>query len=126
MKNYVSQWLGNFLSSDDVERYTKVRYTEDGDSIISQFEKDFRLGYYDRDLIEKDWISEPDDNIKNLLIGFSYDDKLLNEFHSIDKKYNTILLIYNYNYNNGDRVISNARNESYSMDYIGSTVYKSE
>jgi len=126
MKNYVSLWLGNFFSSDDVEKYTKVRYTEDGDSIISQFEKDFRLGYYDRDLIEKDWISEPDDNIKNLLIGFSYDDKLLNEFHSIDKKYNTILLIYNYNYNNGDRVISNARNESYSMDYIGSTVYKSE
>ncbi len=126
MKNYVSFWLGNFLSSDDVEKYTKVRYTEDGDSIISQFEKDFRLGYYDRDLIEKDWISEPDNNIKNLLIGFSYDNKLLNEFHSIDKKYNTILLIYNYNYNNGDRVISNARNESYSMDYIGSTVYKSE
>ncbi|HLR36236.1 MAG TPA: immunity 22 family protein [Tissierellales bacterium] len=85
MKNYVSLWLGNFLSSDDVEKYTKVRYTEDGDSIFSQFEKDFRLEYYDRDLIEKDWISELDDNIKNLLIGFSYDDKLLNEFHSIDK-----------------------------------------
>ncbi|MFP7450681.1 immunity 22 family protein, partial [Bacillus altitudinis] len=68
MKNDVSLWLGNFSDFDEVENYTKVMYNDDGDSIPSVFEKEFKLGYYDRSLIEKDWIPEAEDDIKELLV----------------------------------------------------------
>lgn len=77
MENDVSLWLGNFSSEDDLEEYMDVKYTKDGDSVPSQFEKDFKLGYYDRDLIEKDWIEVAENNIHDLLIDFSYDNQLI-------------------------------------------------
>lgn len=76
----------------------RIDYTADGDSIPSQFEKDFKLGYYDRDLVEKDWITVPESSIGELLVDFSYDNQLIPQIHSVDKEYNTIILIYNYNY----------------------------
>lgn len=34
MKNDVSLWLGNFQNFDELEKYTEVKYDEDGDSIL--------------------------------------------------------------------------------------------
>ena len=56
MKNDVSLWLGCFNDKEEFEKYTAIKYSEGGDSIPSIFEQDFKLGYYNRDLIEKDWI----------------------------------------------------------------------
>ncbi|MGD6842164.1 immunity 22 family protein [Bacillus infantis] len=53
MHYYVSMWIGNFGSKEELMNYTNIEYTEDGDSISSVFEKDFNLDYYDRDLVEK-------------------------------------------------------------------------
>ncbi|MGO5673218.1 immunity 22 family protein [Bacillus subtilis] len=125
MKNDVSLWLGNFPNFDELEKYTEVKYDEDGDSIPSTFEKDFKLGYYDRDLIEKDWIPDNEDDIEELLIDFSYDDQLIKQFKDVklSSKYNTIILIYNYNYVKDGRAINSVSNNEYELNFIGTAEY---
>ncbi|WP_121639136.1 immunity 22 family protein [Virgibacillus sp. Bac330] len=125
MKNDVSLWLGNFQNFDDLEKYTEVKYDEDGDSIPSTFEKEFKLGYYDRDLIEKDCIQDAEDDIEKLLMDFSYDDQLIKQFTNVrlSSKYNTIILIYNYNYVNDGRAINSVSNNEYELDFIGTAEY---
>jgi Immunity protein 22 len=125
MKNDVSLWLGNFQNFDELEKYTEVKYDEDGDSIPSTFEKEFKLGYYDRDLVEKDWILDAEDDIEKLLIDFSYDDQLIKQFTDVKlgSKYNTIILIYNYNYVNDGRAINSVSNNEYELNFIGTAEY---
>ncbi|MBR0606357.1 immunity 22 family protein [Bacillus safensis] len=125
MKNDVSLWLGNFGDFDEVENYTKVMYNDDGDSIPSVFEKEFKLGYYDRSLIEKDWIPEAEDDIKELLVDFSYDDQLIKQFNDIqlNSKYNTIILIYNYNYEKDGLAVNSVDKDEYTLQFIGTVEY---
>ncbi|MEI3614133.1 immunity 22 family protein [Pseudogracilibacillus sp. SO30301A] len=125
MKNDVSLWLGNFSNFDELEKYTEVKYEVEGDSIPSTFERDFKLGYYDRDLIEKDWLTDSEDQIKELLMDFSYDDQLIQQFMDVklSSKYNTILLIYNYNYVKDGRAINSVSNNEYILNFIGIAEY---
>lgn len=125
MKNDVSLWLGNFGDFDEVENYTKLMYNDDGDSIPSVFEKEFKLGYYDRSLIEKDWIPEAEDDIKELLVDFSYDDQLIKQFNDIqlNSKYNTIILIYNYNYEKDGLAVNSVDKDEYTLQFIGTAEY---
>jgi len=125
MKNDVSLWLGNFSDFDEVENYTKVMYNDDGDSIPSIFEKEFKLGYYDRSLIEKDWIPEAEDDIKELLVDFSYDDQLIKQFNDIqlNSMYNTIILIYNYNYEKDGLAVNSVDKDEYTLQFIGTAEY---
>ncbi|PRS67558.1 immunity 22 family protein [Bacillus sp. NMTD17] len=125
MKNDVSLWLGNFSDFDEVENYTKVMYNDDGDSIPSIFEKEFKLGYYDRSLIEKDWIPEAEDDFKELLVDFSYDGQLIKQFNDIqlNSKYNTIILIYNYNYEKDGLAVNSVDKDEYTLQFIGTAEY---
>ncbi|MEK4670706.1 immunity 22 family protein [Niallia sp. FSL R7-0271] len=125
MKNYVSLWLGNFTEFDELEKYIEVKYDEDGDSIPSTFEREFKIGYYDRDLIEKDWILDAKDNIKELLMGFSYDDQLIKLFMDVKlcSNYNTIILIYNYNYIKDGKSINSVNNYVYELNFVGTAEY---
>ncbi|WP_175639265.1 immunity 22 family protein [Metabacillus schmidteae] len=125
MKNDVSLWLGWFNNYDEVEKYTEIKYDEDGDSIPSVFEREFKLGYYDRGLIEKDWISDAEDNVKKLLVDFSYDDQLIKQFNNImlNSKYNTIILLYNYNYEKDGRAVNSVDKNAYKLDFIGTAEY---
>lgn len=125
MENDVSLWLGNFSNFDELEKYTEIKYDDDGNSIPSVFEKEFKLGYYDRDLIEKDWIPETEDDIKQLLVDFSYDDQLIKQFNDVElnSKYNTIILIYNYNYNKEGSQVTSVNEKAYKLDFIGAAEY---
>jgi hypothetical protein len=125
MKNDVSLWLGNFSNFDELEKYTEIKYDEDGDSIPSVFERDFKLGYYDRDLIEIDWIQDAEDDIKELLVDFSYDDQLIKQFMDVklNSKYNTIILVYNYNYDTDGRAVNLINKNAYKLDFIGTAEY---
>lgn len=125
MKNDVSLWLGCFNDFDALETYTEIKYNEDGDSIPSIFEKDFQLGYYDRDLVEKDWIPYAEDDIEKLLVDFSYDNQLIHQYNNIElkSKYNTIILIYNYNYNKEGKIVNSVDNNTYKLDFIGTAEY---
>ncbi|MEG0259463.1 MAG: immunity 22 family protein [Lysinibacillus sp.] len=125
MKNDVSLWLGYFSNLDELEKYTEIIYDEDGDSIPSVFEREFKLGYYDRDLIEKDWIPDPKNDIKELLVDFSYDDQLIKKFMDakLNSKYNTIILVYNYNYNKDGRAVNTVYKNAFKLDFIGTAEY---
>ncbi|MBC1984270.1 hypothetical protein HCA70_09840 [Listeria booriae] len=117
--NNVSLWFGNF------DKYFEIKYTADGDSIASLFEKDFSLGYYDRDLVEKFWSGDSSDDITILLEDFSYDDQLIEQFKDvqIDEPYNAVILIYDYKYD-GKIKISNYKNDK--LNFIGSARYNKE
>jgi len=125
MKNDVSLWLGNFNKFNELEKYTEVKYDEDGDSIPSTFEREFKLGYYERDLIEMDWIPVPKDNIKELLMDFSYGDQLIKQLVDVklSSTYNTIILIYNYNYIKDSRAIDTVHNDEYELKFTGTAEY---
>lgn len=125
MKNDVSLWLGWFNNYDEVEKYTEIKYDEDGDSIPSVFEREFKIGYYDRGLIEKDWILDAEDDVKKLLVDFSYDDQLIKQFNNImlNSKYNTIILLYNYNYEKDGRAVNSVDKNAYKLDFIGTAEY---
>ncbi|MES5918677.1 immunity 22 family protein [Bacillus cereus group sp. RP37] len=118
MKEKVSIWVGNFESKDEFLNYTNNEYTEDGDSISSNFEKDFNLIYYDRDLVEKEWVSQSKNNIKDLLKGFSYVDQFIQRFKytNCEKKFNAAILIYNMGYNAKQRKVKYKSNE---LEFVG-------
>ncbi|WP_311772969.1 immunity 22 family protein [Listeria booriae] len=122
--NNVSLWFGNF-DKNNFDEYFEIKYTADGDSIASLFEKDFSLGYYDRDLVEKFWSEDSSDDITILLEDFSYDDQLIEQFKDvqIDEPYNAVILIYDYKYD-GKIKISNYKNSK--LNFIGSAIYNKE
>lgn len=123
MKEKVSIWVGNFESKDDFLNYTNIDYTEDGDSISSNFEKDFSLIYYDRDLVEKGWVIQSKNNIKDLLKGFSYVDQFIQQFNytNCEKKFNAAILIYNMEYNAKERKVKFKSNE---LEFVGVYQYR--
>ncbi|MBM7647499.1 hypothetical protein JOC78_000420 [Bacillus ectoiniformans] len=125
MKNNVSLWLGNFSNYDEVEKYTEIKYDEDGESIPSVFEREFKLGYYDDDLMEKDWVPDAEDDIKEILVNCSYDDQLIEQFMDVklNSKYNTIILIYNYNYDKDGPAVNSVNKNTYQLDFIGVAEY---
>lgn len=113
MKKYVTIWLGNFNDYETFEKYFYIDYTEDGDSIDSNFETDFSIEYYDRDMVEKDWIEVPN-RVEILFEGFSYDNQIISKIN-LEKSYNTIVLLYGYKY---DGTKKYARGKNYELDFI--------
>lgn len=57
----------------------------------------------DEDFIEKEVLEEASDDISMLLTGCSYDDKIISRIKKVvklNKSYNSIVLIYNFQYDN--------------------------
>ena len=121
MKQKVSLWLGNFASQEEFQEYFKITYKEDENSVSSEFETDFHLSYYDRDLVEKDWVNVSENNIDVLLEGFSYDEEIIMKFPKILSTYNTIVLIYDFDYSKEELKVSN--NGSGTLEFIGIAEY---
>ena len=117
MQEKVTIWMGKFDNEVDFSEYVFIDYTEDGDSIDSEFERDFTLGYYDIDMMERSFRKESS-NLEELLFGFSYSETFKLE-KKIEKSYNSILLIYDY-----ERVITKESiRKNAKMDYIGQIDY---
>lgn len=121
MKQFVTVFLGNFETTDRLQKYLKVGYTDDGDSIPSEFEKDFRLDYYNRDLVEQDWINPPKNNLSKILEGFSYDTQIIPQLVKDIDFFNTIILVYDYKYKDGKRIESG---QDYIIQIVGSAEYE--
>lgn len=96
----VSLWLGNFSDSQSFNDFIEFDYTEDGDLIPSKFQKNFRIGYYDEDFSEIEYFENSFNNLKNILEGFSYDEKIIPQFTQIyqEQYYNCVILLYNFEY----------------------------
>ncbi|SCC39206.1 immunity 22 family protein [Bacillus mycoides] len=101
----VSIWLGNMKTQDQLDTYMDVTYDEEGDSIPARFFVDFNIDMIDvdEDFIEKEVLEEASADISVLLAGCSYDDKIfsrIKEGVKLNKSYNSIVLIYNFQYDN--------------------------
>ncbi|MED0981724.1 immunity 22 family protein [Bacillus paramycoides] len=101
----VSIWLGNMKTQDQLDAYMDVTYDEEGDSIPAKFFIDFNIDMIDvdDDFIEKEVLEETSDDISVLLAGCSYDDEILSRIKEgvkLGKPYNSIVLIYNFQYDN--------------------------
>lgn len=120
MKGRASIWMGNFDNEESLKEYTEIKYTEDGDSIQSLFEKDFDLGYYDRDLVEKKFLKSETSVLNILLQDFSYSESFDLETIKIDKKYNSVILIYDYE----DLITVSTEFLNDKMDYLGQISYE--
>ncbi|EOO20496.1 immunity 22 family protein [Bacillus cereus] len=101
----VSIWLGNMQTQDQLDVYTDATYDGEGDSIPAKFFVDFNIDMIDvdEDFIEKKVLEEASDDISVLLTGCSYDDKILSRIKEkvkLKKSYNSIVLIYNFQYDN--------------------------
>ncbi|HFK1715446.1 immunity 22 family protein [Bacillus cereus] len=117
----VSIWLGNMKTQDQLDAYIDVTYDEEGDAIPASFFVDFNIDMIDvdEDFIEKGVLEEASDDISMLLTGCSYDDKILsriNEVVKLKKSYNSIILIYNFQYDNS---VSNFE----AFDFVTATSY---
>ncbi|WP_202614168.1 immunity 22 family protein, partial [Parageobacillus thermoglucosidasius] len=67
--------MGNSKSYKDLQNYILNSYTEDGDLLPSEFEKDFNIDYYNEDFREVEFYDEPSNDLRVLLEGFSYDEE---------------------------------------------------
>ncbi len=76
-ENKVSLWLGFYENADDIKRYIKVSYDEDGNYIPSNFQETYAIKKYDLDALESDWISEQCSDVELLLAGFSGDYEII-------------------------------------------------
>ncbi|EJV71204.1 MULTISPECIES: immunity 22 family protein [Bacillus] len=117
----VSIWLGNMKTQDQLDTYMDVTYDEEGDSIPAKFFVDFNIDMIDvdEDFIEKEVLEEASDDIFVLLTGCSYDDKILSRIKEevkLKKSYNSIVLIYNFQY---DNAVSNFE----GFDFVTATSY---
>lgn len=102
---YVSIWLGNFSDGKALMEYAADDYVEEDDDGIeteypSQFSKDFfdgKLWAFDPDFWERDCV-EPSDDLAVLVESFSYGDTFDVSGIKLNQKYNAVILVYNYKY----------------------------
>jgi len=119
MESKVSIWMGLFEGEEEFQKYTSIDYTVDGDSIPSEFEKEFDLEYYDRALVEKKYIYKTS-NIEKLFNKFSYSDSFQKNDLIVKQEYNSIILIYDI-----ENVIDNTNIlKDKTMDYMGEIIYE--
>ncbi|MED0961081.1 immunity 22 family protein [Bacillus paramycoides] len=117
----VSIWLGNMKTQDRLDVYMDVTYDEEGDSIPAKFFVGFNIDMIDvdDDFIEKEVLEETSDDISVLLAGCSYDDEILSRIKEgvkLGKSYNSIVLIYNFQYDN-------SVSDFEDFDFVAATSY---
>ncbi|WP_137940334.1 immunity 22 family protein [Chitinivorax sp. B] len=90
----VSAWIGNFSNEDELFSHVQKIYDQDGNS-SSDFLSDFKLGWYDEDFSEANFIDLQD--LRNSLAAHSYSDSFLSSLMSDlagKDSFNSIYLIY--------------------------------
>lgn len=124
-EGFVSLWVGNVNSSEELEKLLKITYTEDGDFIPSKFAQSFGIERYDDAVREAEFYDEGDNLLSRLLDGFSYDDVIIPKFlmfcsDILQKKYNVVVLLYNFKYEGNNKEIT--INKSV-FEFFGSVEY---
>lgn len=104
-QGWVSVWLGNIEENHSVGDYLDITYDEDGESVPSQFFIDFNIDRddTDEDTIEKVNYKKRSSDISTLLSGCSYEEIIIPKLMGnikLEKSYNAVILIYNFEYNN--------------------------
>lgn len=121
-EGFVSLFIGHSNSYDELQNYILVSYSEDGDAIPSQFEKDFNIDYHDEDFREVEFYDEPSDDLRVLLEGFSYDEEIIPKIIEIcgerlNQEANSVILLYNFQYHGNV-------NEANQFRFLGTIQYR--
>jgi hypothetical protein len=121
-EGFVSLFIGNSKSYKDLRNYILNSYTEDGDLLPSEFEKDFNIDYYNEDFREVEYYDEPSNDLRVLLEGFSYDEEIISKFielcgERLNQEANTVILLYDFQYNGNV-------NEKNQFRFLGTVQYK--
>ena len=124
-KGQVSIWLGNFNDISDLEMYVQTKYTDDGDSINSKFETDFKIDFFDEDFREINVLEESQNYFSYIIEEHSYYKSIIANYtdqHSdlLDNHYNSVILLYDFKYTENVREIEE---ENMYIKIIGSIEY---
>lgn len=102
-KKTVSIWTANAdLHQSTLREILTPTYSDDGESLGSEFSNAFSLGFIDDDFIEAD-IVEPTKHLEEAVEDFSYDSEIIDEIKKkntspLSEKINTIIAVYDYAY----------------------------
>lgn len=122
LEGKVSLWLGNFNDEETFRSFMEIKYTDDGDSIPSDFKKHFQIKSYDIDFSEIDYMEEEASELEVLLEGFSNDYEIIPKFKEYFKlgNYNAIVLLYDFQY---EKDIKKYTDKNSFLEYIGCVSY---
>lgn len=126
IEGYVAVWLGIFKNEAEFNEYKKVHYEYDDDieDVYSDFEKDFGLKYYDRDIVEFSFLNEENNTLKTLFEGSSYLEKYISGLDDITlSKYNVVIRVYDYKYDGEKR---HSKYKENSLEFYENIEYKKE
>ncbi|WP_379151057.1 immunity 22 family protein [Paenibacillus sp. sgz5001063] len=127
LEGFVSLWVGNVQSSEELDRLLTVSYSDEGDFIPSIFAKHFEVRRYDDAVREAEYYEEVSNDLNQLLEGFSYDDEIIPKFNTLlvheklPKDINAVILLYNFKYT-GE--IVEATIQSNYLRYLGTVEYQ--
>ncbi|WP_434167748.1 immunity 22 family protein [Peribacillus frigoritolerans] len=124
-EGFVSFWVGNINTSEELDNLLEISYTEDGDFIPSMFARSFGIERYDDAVREADFYDEADNSLSRLLEGFSNDDDIIPEFSTLcgaqlPSEYNVVILLYNFKYEGIKK--KTAINKS-NLEFLGAVEY---
>lgn len=104
-EGYVSLWIGNIKSDDELMDYVELEYTDDGDCEPSAFLKDYNIDIdeFDEDYIERVCHTKKTNSISELISGCSYEDIIVPLIEGkigkeIPEKVNSAILLYNFDF----------------------------
>ena len=126
-EGYVSLWIGNAKSDEELLEYVELVYTDDGDWLPSQFLQDFNIDIddFDEDFIERVCRQKEANSIIELISGCSYENIIMPKYENLIDgvsavKFNAGILIYNFQY---DGNVGSVNNKDYEFKFIGSVEY---
>lgn len=102
-KKTVSIWTANAdWQQSTLREIVTPAYSDDGESLGSEFSNAFSLGFIDDDFIEAD-IVEPTKNLEKAIEDFSYDSDIIAEIKkknlsTLSEKINTVIAVYDCAY----------------------------
>ena len=129
-EGYVSLWIGNMKSDNELLEYVELGYTEDGDWAPSKFLIDFNIDIddFDEDYIERVCHDNVVNSISELISGCSYEDIIMPQIEKViadrfPENINSAILLYNYDY---DQMIQNVDTPQYKFDFVCSVEYEND
>lgn len=121
----VSLWIGETESAERLDSYLKMKFSEDGAALGSEFSVELGFNHIDEDFVESEIIDRTRD-LWEALMGFSYDGTVTRNFVDkigkiLNKEINTVLLIYNFEYSE-EKVDFTDR--GFCLHYMGAVPYR--
>ncbi|WP_313637003.1 immunity 22 family protein [Paenibacillus sp.] len=125
-EEFVSLWVGNIQTTEELNRLLAVSYSDEGDFVPSIFEKHFEIRRYEDAVREAEYYDSASSDLHQLLEGFSYDDKIVPRFEKLvqvelPSDINAVVLLYNFKYTGA---IVEATIQSNYLRFLGTVEYQ--